>query len=81
MPRSLLRGSSPRSLISKPMAKVKCVICGKITSGKMAKNGDGTFIYPRKHKHNGIECEGNYYEADPCVIKNKAMTKQINLKL
>jgi ribosomal protein S27E len=44
--------------------KVKCVICGKVTVGRVPKGGTGDLMYPRKHKLNGKSCDGNFYEAD-----------------
>ena len=41
----------------------QCVICGKLTAGRFPKGGDGTFIFPRKHRHNGKSCHGTFYEA------------------
>ena len=42
----------------------KCIICGKLTAGRLPKGGDGTFYYPRKHKYNGKSCPGNFHEAE-----------------
>lgn len=42
----------------------KCVICGKLTAGRLSKGGDGTFYYPRKHKYDGKLCPGSFHEAE-----------------
>lgn len=47
----------------------KCVICGKFTSGRMPKDGDTSFRYPRRHKINGVPCKGNIIEAEWIDIK------------
>jgi len=56
---------------TKPMTiakeKFECAVCGKITTGRLPRNGDGTFWYPRRHNVSGIPCEGNIQEADPLV--------------
>ena len=57
---------------NKLKTKFKCVVCGKLTAGKIPFNfdrtnerGDGTFRYPRKHKlKNGKICPGTYQEAE-----------------
>lgn len=41
----------------------KCVVCGKVTAGRMAVGGDGTFYFPRRHKRDGKPCPGNFCEA------------------
>ncbi len=38
----------------------KCIVCGKLTPGRKPKNGDGTFMYPRRHGN----CTGNLLEAE-----------------
>lgn len=54
-----------------PKSKFKCSICGKITSGRLPKNGDGSFWYPRRHyDKTGILCLGNIQEAIVVDIKN-----------
>lgn len=45
---------------------VKCVMCGKLTAGRLPRSGshkgDGTFWYPRRHNVNGKPCPGNIEE-------------------
>lgn len=52
---------------SQTILKFKCSVCGKIGGGKMAKGGDGSFYYPRKHyNQNSLDpdyCEGCFKEA------------------
>lgn len=45
------------------MTKFKCVVCGKLTAGRIPKKGDLSFRYPRRHKVNGKPCNGNVLEA------------------
>ena len=46
------------------MTKFKCAVCGKVTVlGRLPRNGDGTFYFPRRHRANGKPCEGNTQEA------------------
>jgi hypothetical protein len=40
----------------------KCPVCGKLTAGRQP-YGEGTIIYPRRHKLNGIPCDGNIRES------------------
>jgi hypothetical protein len=48
--------------------KVKCTVCGKVTAGRLPRSGhyvgDGTVWYPRRHKVNGRDCEGNIEEGE-----------------
>lgn len=48
--------------------KVKCSVCGKITAGRLPREGhytgDTTFWYPRRHKVDGVDCEGNIEEGE-----------------
>lgn len=54
------------------MTRFKCVICGKITAGRMPVDldnhrfrGDTTFRYPRRHKDKtGKLCIGSLQEAE-----------------
>ena len=50
------------------ITKFKCVVCGKLTSGRLPRAGwlpgDGSFRYPRRHKVNGKPCPGNIMEAE-----------------
>jgi len=46
------------------ITKFKCAVCGKISTGRTPKDGDGSFRYPRRHKINGVVCEGVYEEAE-----------------
>lgn len=45
----------------------KCAVCGKETAGRMPNDkgfqGDTSFRFPRRHKVNGKNCEGNIQEA------------------
>lgn len=40
-----------------------CSFCGKETKGRVPKGGDGSFVYPARHKVNGKNCPGNIKEA------------------
>ena len=56
-------------MINKRKTYFRCSFCGKITSGRLPKNGrhkgDTTFIFPRRHKLlNGDDCPGNIEEAE-----------------
>ena len=50
------------------ITKIKCVVCGKITSGRLPRKGrhegDTTARFPRRHKYNGKACPGNIIEAE-----------------
>lgn len=59
--------------------KFRCVICGKLTAGRLPVNssnhrerGDGTFWFPRRHKKNGRPCGGNILEAEWVDVKDTA---------
>ena len=41
--------------------KIKCVICGHISTGRNIPGGDGTERFPRRHTSGGLKqpCEGN----------------------
>jgi hypothetical protein len=44
--------------------KFQCVVCGKLTSGRMPKKGDSSARFPRRHNGtNGKPCPGNIEEA------------------
>ena len=47
--------------------KWKCAICGKMTTGRLPRDGrhtgDGSFWFPRRHSVNGKPCPGNIEEA------------------
>lgn len=40
-----------------------CVVCGKLTAGRLPRRGDGTTRYPRRHNRGGAPCDGNWQEA------------------
>jgi len=48
--------------------KFKCVVCGKLTAGRMPRAGrhvgDTTARFPRRHKANGTQCPGVWQEAE-----------------
>jgi hypothetical protein len=44
--------------------RFRCVVCGKITAGRMPRRGDTTVRFPRRHRVNGVRCPGNIQEAD-----------------
>jgi len=47
------------------ITRYKCAVCGKLTDGRLPKEGDGSFYYPRRHKGiNGQPCPGNVIEAE-----------------
>ena len=39
--------------------KFQCAVCGKISAGRIPKDGDLSGRYPRRHYVNGIPCKGN----------------------
>ena len=44
--------------------KFQCVVCLKLTSGRMSKDGDSTGRFPRRHNDaDGKPCPGNIEEA------------------
>lgn len=43
--------------------KFKCPVCGKITSGRIPKDGDLSGRFPRRHNNNGKPCIGNILPA------------------
>lgn len=63
------------------MLKVKCVVCGKITAGRLPRAsrhdvGDGTFLFPRRHKVSGVDCPDNIEEGEVVEPSNNACTRQ-----
>ncbi len=49
--------------------RFRCVICGKITAGRLGRagrhTGDGSARFPRKHNGaDGRPCPGNVFDAD-----------------
>ena len=42
----------------------KCEICGKLTTGRKPRGGDGSGRYPRKHKIAGERCLGSFSAAE-----------------
>lgn len=57
-------------MIKNPVKKIKfkCVVCGKLTAGRIPRyggiSGDYSFRYPRRHQVNGKDCPGNIEEAE-----------------
>ena len=55
--------------------RYKCAVCGKISGGRIPKNGDGTLVFPRKHYNqndtSGDYCKGCYEEAEWVEVKIK----------
>ncbi len=49
----------------------KCGVCGKLTAGKVPKNGDGTLIFPRRHRVKGILCKGIFIAAEWIDVDNQ----------
>ena len=43
--------------------RFKCVLCGKITAGRIPRNGDKSMRVPRRHNANGKPCPGTVEEA------------------
>ena len=42
----------------------QCVVCKKLTAGRLPLGGDGSFMYPRQHSNaREIICEGVFREA------------------
>jgi len=60
----------------KAKTRFKCVVCGKITAGRIgregAANGDTSHRFPRRHQFNGKDCPGNIEEAKWVDIKTPA---------
>lgn len=54
--------------MAKKKTRFKCVICGKLTAGRISRDGrlegDASARFPRRHKHKGEPCEGNVLEAE-----------------
>ena len=49
----------------RPTVRVRCAICSKETAGRLPQGGDGTLYFPRRHQRpDGVDCEGNYMEAE-----------------
>lgn len=47
------------------VTRFKCTICGKVTTGRKPRGGDGTFYFPRSHPGaDGKPCPGNVEEAE-----------------
>jgi len=55
-------------LLGAVRTKFKCVVCGKITAGRMPVenkvHGDGSFRFPRRHYVDGKLCDGVFEEAE-----------------
>ena len=47
-----------------------CRVCGKVGPGRIPKGGDGSEIYPTRHKHEGKLCQGYFEAADPVPDKD-----------
>ena len=50
------------------VTRFKCVVCGLVTTGRLPRGpwgaeGDGTAVYPRRHRVNGKPCGGNILES------------------
>ncbi len=45
------------------ITQFKCARCGKVTSGRQPRRGDGSLVYPRRHRIAGKLCEGSFEEA------------------
>jgi len=58
------------------MTKFKCIICGKLTAGRIPRGGDGTLRYPRRHKWNGRPCPGNYREAEWVKVDERGVAQR-----
>ena len=62
----------------KRVTKFKCVVCGKLTAGRMPRSGrevgDTTARWPRRHKVNGVQCPGVWQEAEWVDVPNKGVT-------
>ena len=57
------------SHLEREVARFKCVECGKLSTGRLPRDGrhvgDGTVRYPRRHKGpDGKPCPGNIEEAE-----------------
>lgn len=52
--------------------RVKCAACGRIGASRMPRGGDGTLLYPRRHRtaDGREECAGNTVEA---IYLNQSM--------
>lgn len=58
--------------------RFKCVVCGRLSSGRQPR-GEGTAFYPRRHKHHDhhgieIDCPGNIKGA--VIVKVKITGNQ-----
>lgn len=67
--------STPCAGSARLVTRFKCVVCGKLTAGRMPRDssgrpGDSTVRYPRRHKHDGAPCKGNIYEAEWLDVPN-----------
>jgi hypothetical protein len=55
-------------MTSKLETRFKCAVCGKITAGRIGRDGrhvgDGSGRYPRRHNVDGKPCLGNIQEAE-----------------
>lgn len=44
---------------------IRCPVCGKLSTGRCPRWGDGTFRYPRRHLGpDGEPCPGNIMEGE-----------------
>ena len=54
--------------------RFKCVVCGKLTAGRLGRNGkhvgDTSHRFSRRHKVNGKDCPGNILDAEWVDISN-----------
>ena len=54
--------------------KYKCLICGKKVRAKIPAGGDGSTVFPYRHKGpGGNACEGRFYEAEPLKIRDRSL--------
>lgn len=49
--------------------RVRCTVCGKISSGRLPRGGDGSTRFPRRHQHRNDfgtmeDCPGEYRDAE-----------------
>ena len=44
--------------------RIRCKVCGWISTGRVPRGGDGSFRYPRLHRVDGQVCGGMVFEGE-----------------
>jgi hypothetical protein len=58
------------SVVPEPSGVIRyeCSTCGALTAGRKPRGGDGSLMYPRRHKIDGESCPGSELEATTVLV-------------